>query len=64
MHAIETKPVTCSSHTGGRLASAFQIATVAASLALGAAFVATLWDVPAAPPPATAHVCPTGPVAC
>jgi hypothetical protein len=63
MIAIETKP-TFLTPTANRLATALQVATVAACLALGAAFVGTLWTAPTAPPPTTARTCAAGPAAC
>jgi hypothetical protein len=63
MTAIETKP-TFYTPTANRLATALQVATVAACLALGVAFVGTLMTAPTAPPPVTAQSCPAGAASC
>jgi hypothetical protein len=47
-----------------RLVAALEIVTVAACLALGVAFVGSLWTAPVAPPPTTAQTCAIGPAAC
>jgi hypothetical protein len=58
------KPTTLFVQKANGLVTALQVATVVACLALGVAFVGTLWNVPAAPPATTAQTCPAGPGTC